>query len=352
MERCTKDRRNNLPRGEKERYFGLTFDQIFRRSGNPEGSFSLNGFTSTSGKFFRSLFSHLLHRLQLCTQFQSASMSDDAMYHGEFSPSLAEIRAVGSLGIVLFSSILCVAVFGCWKSIRRRGKSIHALFYFSVACFALLDLPRYYAIAINATYTSVQGYACHILSGVCYFIALALVGYSFANLLELGHYASLLYSKRGLIAAVVLHAAIDLTGFIQCLRTPRLADFFTSQYYQVMYPTIVPLTPHFPLVSFLLSVHPLFPPSVLFVHYQSTPVTSYCHSFSTRHFPPKLSLHHVISLLTLPMLFSIVCSPSSLLLMTGIHRVGHCSEPDILGCVDVLWPDGHRAVWQPRKGHL
>ena len=172
-------------------------------------------------------------------------MSDDAiMYHCEFSPNRAEFRAVGSLGIILFSSIFGVSFFRFWKSIRSSyrdgsGNMIRPLFHFSIVFLALLDLPRYYAIAINAVNNSVEGYACHILSGVCYFMALALVGYSFVNLLELGHYASLLYSKRGLIVAVVVHAAIDLTGFIQCLRTPRLADFFTSQYYQVIYPSTV-----------------------------------------------------------------------------------------------------------------
>ena len=173
-------------------------------------------------------------------------MSDDTvMYHGEYVPSHAEFRAVGSIGIILFTSILCIAVVRGVKSVRSGAENrIRSLFYMSVACLALLDLPRYYAIAINAANSSVQGYACHILSGICYFIALALVGYSFANLLELDHYASLLYSKRGLIGAVTLHAVIDFTGFIECLRTPRLANFFTSQYYQVRRPSSQPHSLH------------------------------------------------------------------------------------------------------------
>ena len=277
-------------------------------------------------------------------------MSDDAiMYHGEYVPSHAEFRAVGAVGIILFSSILCVAIFRCFQSIRshRSGSEnrIRPMFHFSIAFLALLDLPRYYAIAINATYTSVQGYACHILSGVCYFVALALVGYSFANLLELGHYASLLYSKRGLIAAVVLHAAIDLTGFIQCLRTPRLADFFTSQYYQVMYPSLS--LPYSLLMSFLH--HTLFHVSSYpqSLHQSLTP-HSYHSSFLTHH--SSLLIPHTS--LPIPRSSLSLLVPHSSLLMTGIHCLGHCPEPIVLGGVDVLRSDGHRTVRQPREGHV
>jgi hypothetical protein len=153
-----------------------------------------------------------------------------AMFHGEYAPRAAELRAVGALGILLFLTIGTGAVHGGAKAFMRRSY-LNVAFYVCILLLAVFELPRYCAIAAAGAYTSVPCYAMHILSGICYFAALALVGYSFANLLELGQYVSLLYSKRGLLAAVAVHATVDFAAFVECLRSRSLAVFFTSTAY-------------------------------------------------------------------------------------------------------------------------
>ena len=167
----------------------------------------------------------------------ASSSTDDnaAMFHGEYAPATAEFRAVGALGILIFLAIGGLAVHGGWKAWLRHSY-LNVTFYACVFLVAVFDLPRYCAIAAAGAYKCGPCYAMHILSGICYFAALALVGYSFANLLELGQYVSLLYSKRGLLAAVAVHATVDVAAFVECLQSRSLAVFFTSTAYAFFIP--------------------------------------------------------------------------------------------------------------------
>jgi hypothetical protein len=160
--------------------------------------------------------------------------NDNPMYHGEYKPSSPEFVAVGVFGIFLYFGILAISVSRLrmifWSNALGPANKV---FIASTMLMAVCDLPRYFLLAIHASYTSVGGYAMHIISGIFYFICLATVGFSFASILELGSYASLLYSKWGLAIAVVLHVAIDLTAFGLCLGSHSLADFFGSVFYGV-----------------------------------------------------------------------------------------------------------------------
>jgi hypothetical protein len=160
------------------------------------------------------------------------TQNDNPMYHGEYKPSSVEFVAVGIFGIFLYFGIIMLSFWKLFPMPIVLGVA-NRVFIASTILMAVCDLPRYFHIAIHASYTSVAGYAMHIISGIFYFICLATVGFSFASILELGSYASLLYSKWGLAVAVVLHVSIDLAAFGLCLRSRSLGDFFGSTFYGV-----------------------------------------------------------------------------------------------------------------------
>lgn len=157
---------------------------------------------------------------------------DDPMYHGEYQPNQSEFIATSIFGIFLFFGILSVSgliLLSNWKRLCATTR----IFYISMVMMAAFDLPRYFSLAVEKDYISVEVYAMHIISGIFYFICLSTVGFSFVYILELGSYMSLLYSKWGLAIAIAIHSAIDLTAFGLCLRSSSLASFFSSFYYRV-----------------------------------------------------------------------------------------------------------------------
>ena len=91
---------------------------------------------------------------------------------------------------------------------------------------ATFELPRYFLLSLETSYHSTTGYAMHMISGVFYFICLAIIGITFANILELGSLSMMIYSKRGLSFSIFLHSLVDISAAIICLKSRTLASFF------------------------------------------------------------------------------------------------------------------------------
>ena len=164
-------------------------------------------------------------------QFSGESRSPEqssAMYNGEYQPLPEEFLAVGIFGLMLFSSIILTVAY-----LQSHSKTLlNRLFYLSLGLTAVLELPRYSLMVKDKGYSSTSGYASHILAGVFFFICLAIIAKTFADILELGALSKMIYGKKGLTIAVIVHIAVDLSAFIYCCQAQSLGSFFESIYYR------------------------------------------------------------------------------------------------------------------------
>ena len=151
-----------------------------------------------------------------------------ALFHGEYRPLPQEFMAVGVFGIALFSTILFASIF---LMAKRSKAMLNRLFFASLISMATFELPRYFLLSLETSYHSTTGYAMHMISGVFYFICLAIIGITFANILELGSLSMMIYSKRGLSFSIFLHSLVDISAAIICLKSRTLASFFGSRFY-------------------------------------------------------------------------------------------------------------------------
>ena len=150
------------------------------------------------------------------------------MYNGEFQPLPEEFLAVGIFGLMLFLSIIITVAY-----LQSHSKTLqNRLFYLSLALTAVLELPRYALMAKNKDYLSTSGYALHILAGIFFFICLAIIAKTFADILELGALSKMIYGKKGLTIAVIVHIAVNLSALIYCSQSKSLGSFFESIYYR------------------------------------------------------------------------------------------------------------------------
>lgn len=151
------------------------------------------------------------------------------LYHGEEKPLPNEFLAVGICGILLYFSIMFYA---SYIFLSQKHTFNSKIFYGSMILVAIFELPRFFYLAIHRDYFSQLGYALHTMSGIFYFICLALIGLIFANILELGSYSMLLYSKRGLSLSVIVHSIVHILTVAYCIEAASLAEFFGSVFYQ------------------------------------------------------------------------------------------------------------------------
>ena len=155
--------------------------------------------------------------------------NNDDLFHGEYEPQTSEIVAVGAIGIIVFLVILSLAIICLVYRPRAR---LNQLFYIFLGVSAIFELPRYCLLTHDQAYESLAGYSCHVIAGIFYFVCLAFVGFSFANILELGTFTILIYSKLGLSFAVLLHTIIDISAAVMCSHSSSLASFFASDFYR------------------------------------------------------------------------------------------------------------------------
>lgn len=161
----------------------------------------------------------------------SMPVSDDerTLYHGEFMPLPGEYLATGIFGIVLFGGIM---LFGMYLFTAHSKTFLNRLFYASLSFMGLFELPRFFLIVRDEAYNSTVGYGVHMISGIFYFICLAIIGLTFADVLEFSSLTRMIYGKRGLSVAVILHTIVDFSGFIYCLQSKSLGIYFASFYYR------------------------------------------------------------------------------------------------------------------------
>lgn len=183
----------------------------------------------------------------------------------QWLPLHGELVAVGVLGVVLFICVLFSSASCLWpyyshrlneflrylrnrredegdrqseelRAQREKFDSVNNFLtrvcFHSLSIMAVLELPRYFALAIDGQYTSQSAYFLHILAGEFFFAAFCVVCYQWAGLLHVGQYAKVFYERDALLAAVAVFAVISIISGSICLSSGSLEGFFESKAYR------------------------------------------------------------------------------------------------------------------------
>lgn len=146
-------------------------------------------------------------------------------------PSPSENLATGLVGILLYIVIIYYSVWSI--SMGFRSKSTKR-FFGTVAVMAVLELPRFFALAITQDYTSRTAYSFHIAAGVFFFLAFSIVCRQWSGLLQLGSYFRVVYGFHSLIVSNVAFAVVDLISIICCGLSSSLEAYFNSTSFEVI----------------------------------------------------------------------------------------------------------------------
>jgi hypothetical protein len=148
-----------------------------------------------------------------------------------YYPPPQENVATGVIGILIFMFIASL----CVTSILQGFKSLSTRqFFITMLVMSLFELPRYFDLAVDASYTSIACYCFHIVAGPFFFLGYSIVCWQWSGLLELGSYFKAVYGYNGLLVVNVAFVIIDFTGLIICATCPSLATYFASTAFVVL----------------------------------------------------------------------------------------------------------------------
>lgn len=148
-----------------------------------------------------------------------------------YMPSKSEYIFTGTVGICVYSLILYLSIASAWVGFKSKSTR---RFFGSIGIMALLELPRYFDMAVDGTYNSRVCYSFHIVAGVFFFLAFSIVCRQWSGLLQLGSYFRMVYGYNGLVISNVSFAIADFIAIIFCLTSRSLDGFFFSMAFVVI----------------------------------------------------------------------------------------------------------------------
>eukprot|EP01033_Poteriospumella_lacustris_P000897 gene897-647_t len=148
-----------------------------------------------------------------------------------YMPSKSEYIFTGTVGICVYSLILYLSIASAWVGFKSKSTR---RFFGSIGIMALLELPRYFDMAVDGTYNSRVCYSFHIVAGVFFFLAFSIVCRQWSGLLQLGSYSRMVYGYNGLVISNVSFAIADFIAIIFCLTSRSLDGFFFSMAFVVI----------------------------------------------------------------------------------------------------------------------
>lgn len=149
----------------------------------------------------------------------------------QYHPLSGEFVATGVIGILLYILIIYFAIASVKLGIKSKSTK---RFFFSVIVMALLEIPRFLLMCINADYNSKPAYCFHILAGIFFFIAFSIVCRQWSGLLQLGSYFRAVYGRPGLIISNIMFAIVDFVAVVACGTATSLSSFFSSNGFVVI----------------------------------------------------------------------------------------------------------------------
>jgi hypothetical protein len=143
----------------------------------------------------------------------------------EYYPTSSQFIVTGIVGLCLYVLILYLSTRSIIDGFKSKSTK---RFFLSISLMSLLELPRFFALAITGQYTSKTCYCFHMMAGIFFFLGFSIVCRQWSGLLQLGTYFRMVYGYHGLIVFNVVFAVIDFIGMIFCARSISLEAFFDS----------------------------------------------------------------------------------------------------------------------------
>lgn len=168
----------------------------------------------------------------------------------QYHPLPQEYLATGLFGIFAYLILLAVALqstnhyhtsaltntTGSNTTVisSKRSKTTRR-FFAAITIMSLLELPRYFALAIDRAYTSRTTYAFHLLANIFFFLSYSIVCRQWSSLLQLASYFRVIYGNKGLFVANIVFAVVDILGIITLSTSfVSLDDFFFSTAFTII----------------------------------------------------------------------------------------------------------------------
>jgi hypothetical protein len=148
----------------------------------------------------------------------------------QYSPLPREYLAVGIIGIFLYLLILYFSIASMLLGFRSKSTK---RFFGTIMIMSLLELPRYFALAVDESYTSKTTYCFHIFAGIFFFLAFSIVCRQWSGLLQLGSYFRVVYGYHGLLISNILFAVMDIISVVLCATSRSLDEYFDSTSFEV-----------------------------------------------------------------------------------------------------------------------
>ena len=145
-----------------------------------------------------------------------------------YEPLPAEYITTGVIGILLYLLVLIWSLSALHKGIVSIATKF---FYVCLLLTALFELPRFFELAINASYVSRTTYSLHVLAGSFFFASFSVVCYQWGALLQVGSLTKLFMGKNALFVANAVFLVVDIASMSLCLTSPSLRSYFRSPAY-------------------------------------------------------------------------------------------------------------------------
>jgi hypothetical protein len=149
----------------------------------------------------------------------------------QYYPLPIEYLYIGVLGIILYCSIIYLSISSMILGFRSKSTK---RFFASIMIMSILELPRYFSLAITESYTSKTTYCFHIIAGIFFFLSFTIVCRQWSGLLQLGSYFRVVYGYHSLIISNITFAIMDIISVGFCAASHSLNSYFDSDSFEVI----------------------------------------------------------------------------------------------------------------------
>jgi hypothetical protein len=149
----------------------------------------------------------------------------------QYYPLPQEDLATGLIGILLYFMIIYFSISSMVLGFRSKSTK---RFFASVMIMSVLELPRFFSLAVDRSYSSKTTYCFHLVAGIFFFLAFSIVCRQWSGLLQLGSYFRVVYGYHGLVISNVIFGIIDIISVGICASMHSLEEFFDSSAFEVI----------------------------------------------------------------------------------------------------------------------
>lgn len=148
---------------------------------------------------------------------------------------MVQFFTVGIIGIILYLFVFGGSIYLFISGMKSNSSLMKQLFFTMLMVMSVMEMPRYFNLALYDSYTSQSAYCCHIIAGIFFFAAFSILCHQWCTLLQAGDsfIFAVVYGKYGLLISNIGFALDDVVTIVICLQYGSLDDFFHSNDFYV-----------------------------------------------------------------------------------------------------------------------